>query len=364
VTNPIELCIPRETANDDVVTLVRWYPPDGATVRAGERIFSIETSKAILDIEAPADGWLEILHPEGAQVAVGQAVARLHAQAPISAGATRESARAKAHPTTQAPVTAPISGTMAEQQNAAPAAAWFSAPAKNLIERHQLNSSDFDGLSLVRSADVRRLLEKRLAPPQHDKTDELTIHQSDMSLSPIPDPDSSCRKGLWADARVSAGQRGHGILWLALNYFFRNYLLGLLVRIAPRGLLIPLHRLRGVKIGTGCYVDPTALLETAYPEQITIGDDVRITARAVIMAHIKGPHYHRQHNLLPAQVKPVVLENHCFIGVNAVILPGVTVGQAAVVASSAVVTTNVPPLTMAAGNPATVIKRYHKQNNS
>ena len=57
-------------------------------------------------------------------------------------------------------------------------------------------------------------------------------------------------------------------------------------------------------------------------------------------------------------LKPVVLEDHCFIGVNAVVMPGVTVGRAAVVASGAVVTTNVPALTMVAGNPAKIVKRF------
>jgi acetyltransferase-like isoleucine patch superfamily enzyme len=59
-------------------------------------------------------------------------------------------------------------------------------------------------------------------------------------------------------------------------------------------------------------------------------------------------------------LKPVRLEDHCFIGVNSVIMPGVTVGKAAVVASGAVVITNVPPYTMVAGNPAKVVKTFRK----
>jgi len=61
---------------------------------------------------------------------------------------------------------------------------------------------------------------------------------------------------------------------------------------------------------------------------------------------------------MPAVVKPVVLEDHCFIGVNAVVMPGVTVGKASVVASGSVVVSNVPPFTMVSGNPAKVIKRF------
>jgi acetyltransferase-like isoleucine patch superfamily enzyme len=118
------------------------------------------------------------------------------------------------------------------------------------------------------------------------------------------------------------------------------------------------HRLRGVKIGADCFIDPNAILETAYPDNITLGNDVRITAGAIIMTHIKPPHYLRDEGLVPNVLKPVVLHDHSFIGVNAVILPGVTVGKAAVVASGAVVSSDVPAYTMVAGNPAKVIKRF------
>jgi len=89
-----------------------------------------------------------------------------------------------------------------------------------------------------------------------------------------------------------------------------------------------------------------------------MGDDVRIAARAAIMTHIKGPHHLRQMGLVPNVLKPVVLEDHCFIGVNAVVLPGVRVGKAAVITSGAVVVSDVPAYTIVAGNPAKVVKRF------
>ena len=162
------------------------------------------------------------------------------------------------------------------------------------------------------------------------------------------------------DAMVASNERGKNIFWLAANYLFRNYLLGLLVRVAPRGIILPLHRLRGVKVGKGCYIDPAAIVETAYPENITIGDDVRIAAGAIIMTHIKAPHFLRESGLVPSVLKAVILEDHCFIGVNAVVMPGVRVGTAAVVVSGAVVLADVPPYSMVAGNPAQVVKRFVK----
>ena len=55
--------------------------------------------------------------------------------------------------------------------------------------------------------------------------------------------------------------------------------------------------------------------------------------------------------------KPVHLKRNCWIGAGATILPGVTVGENAVVAAGAVVTKNVEPNTVVGGNPAKIIRR-------
>ena len=55
--------------------------------------------------------------------------------------------------------------------------------------------------------------------------------------------------------------------------------------------------------------------------------------------------------------KPVVISDDVWIGANAVILPGVTIGRHAVVAAGAVVTKDVPDNTIVGGVPATIIKK-------
>jgi acetyltransferase-like isoleucine patch superfamily enzyme len=213
----------------------------------------------------------------------------------------------------------------------------------------------FAGQGLVREAQVIAYLESQHATPsQEDNAGPAATPGAASTRSAI------AKYGLFRDAAISATERGQSLFRVGLNYFFRNWLLGNLVRWAPRGIILPLHRLRGVKMGSSCFIDPTAIVETAYPENITLGDDVRITAGAVIMTHIKAPHYLRKTGIVPPVLKPVVLEDHCFIGVNAVVMPGVTVGVAAVVASGAVAVNNVPPYTMVSGNPAKIVKRFPK----
>jgi len=65
---------------------------------------------------------------------------------------------------------------------------------------------------------------------------------------------------------------------------------------------------------------------------------------------------HRK-DVIPA---PVHIGRDVWIGANAVILPGVTIGDGAVIAAGAVVTKDVPENTVAGGVPAKVIKSVHK----
>ena len=52
------------------------------------------------------------------------------------------------------------------------------------------------------------------------------------------------------------------------------------------------------------------------------------------------------------ETRPVVIEDHVYIGARAMILPGVTLGRGSIVAAGAVVTRDVPPLGVVAGVPA------------
>jgi acetyltransferase-like isoleucine patch superfamily enzyme len=325
MSSSLEIRVPRETVNDDFVTIEGWSVSAGEKVRAGQIVVTVETSKALLEIEAEGEGYVEILCTDGAEVEVGALIGRISSQPGGYATPAAE---------------APAPGAPAAEGSV------ISGKARVLIEEHGLDPEAFAGRGLVREADVIAHLEAQVE------------RREALGRSAAVPAIARERLGLWGDARVSARERGTGVLRLGLDYFFRNWLLGHVVRFAPRGLDLLVHRLRGVKMGRDCFIDPTAIVETAYPENVTLGNDVRITAGVVIMTHIKAPHYLRDTGIMPLVLKPVVLEDHCFIGINAVIVPGVTVGRAATVASGAVVVSNVPPYTMVAGNPARVIKRF------
>jgi maltose O-acetyltransferase len=79
-----------------------------------------------------------------------------------------------------------------------------------------------------------------------------------------------------------------------------------------------------------------------------IGENVSISPEVTVLTASHGvndPQFR-------VEVRPVVMEDHVWIGTRAMIMPGVTLGRGSVVAAGAVVTRSVPPLTVVAGVPA------------
>lgn len=59
------------------------------------------------------------------------------------------------------------------------------------------------------------------------------------------------------------------------------------------------------------------------------------------------------------EIKPVIIEDSVWICANTMVLPGVTIGRGTVVSAGSVVTRSLPPMVLAGGNPARVIKSYN-----
>jgi acetyltransferase-like isoleucine patch superfamily enzyme len=88
-------------------------------------------------------------------------------------------------------------------------------------------------------------------------------------------------------------------------------------------------------------------------ERIEIGDDVAIADNVTIR---DSDNHTVTSNTNYAMTKPVYIGNHVWIGMNAMILKGVTIGDGAIIAAGSVVTRDVPSKCLAAGVPAKVIK--------
>jgi maltose O-acetyltransferase len=110
-----------------------------------------------------------------------------------------------------------------------------------------------------------------------------------------------------------------------------------------------------VHVGSGAFIGTAAIIETAHPKLVSIGEGAVIGIRTVIIGHF---HPETADEDPKRFSDPTVrIEDHAFIGPGVIILPHVTVGHGAVVNAGSVVTKSVPPMTMVQGNPAEPIAR-------
>lgn len=125
-----------------------------------------------------------------------------------------------------------------------------------------------------------------------------------------------------------------------------------------------------IQIGNNFYIGSGTVLQSK--EQIVIGNNVIISNNVLIVDNNNHPIEPEKRILMSqaddymssslwtweySQSKPVMIEDNVWIGRDAVIMKGVTIGQGSIVALKAVVTHDVPPYSVVAGNPAKVVKR-------
>ena len=134
--------------------------------------------------------------------------------------------------------------------------------------------------------------------------------------------------------------------WVILNRI--NY------RIRPA-----LWRKCGCTVGKNVSMGYDIYFDVHNADLITIEDDVWIGSRSLIFCHKriltdyrKGDRY----NDLLYKKSPVILKKGCVVGINVTILPGVTVGEGAIVGVGSLVTKDVPAWTIVTGSPAKVVK--------
>ena len=106
-----------------------------------------------------------------------------------------------------------------------------------------------------------------------------------------------------------------------------------------------------LRMGSQVWIDKNVNLYNV--ERITIGDNVIISDGAYICTathDIASPRF-------DLVTRPVRICDNAWIAAKAIVLPGVTIGEGAVVAAGAVVTRDVEPWMVVGGNPARVIKK-------
>lgn len=134
--------------------------------------------------------------------------------------------------------------------------------------------------------------------------------------------------------RISIGKETH----ISMHVFISGY-----------------HTKPHIRIGNNCVINRKVHLDGR--SGISIGNNVNISFEVCVLT-LGHDHNSPKFDAVGA---PVAVGDHVWIGARAMILPGVTLGEGAVVAAGAVVTKDVPPYTVVAGVPAKIIG--HRNSN-
>ena len=132
----------------------------------------------------------------------------------------------------------------------------------------------------------------------------------------------------------------------------------------PRRLRPILLRKIGCSVGKNVFVGDFVRVDLNHANMIEIEEGVHIASGCRLLCHQRdmsnyfvGDDYAN----LGYHVKKVVLKKGCSIGMETFILPGVVVGEGAIVGAGSLVTKDVPAWTIATGRPAKVIKEIPRK---
>ena len=105
---------------------------------------------------------------------------------------------------------------------------------------------------------------------------------------------------------------------------------------------------QGVKIGKDSIVIYPSYIDARLPYLVEIGNNVTVSRNVTILAHDATTAYAGD----MVKIGRVTIHDHCFIGANSTILCNISIGPNSIVGAGSVVTRNVLPDTVYAGNPA------------
>ncbi len=117
-------------------------------------------------------------------------------------------------------------------------------------------------------------------------------------------------------------------------------------RVLVRSRFLYLTRVWGMDIHPTAEFSLSARFDRTYPKGVHVGEESYVALEAMILSHDTTRRMYAHTHI----------GRWCFIGARSIILPGVRIGDESIVAAGAVVTRDVPPRSIVAGNPAQVIR--------
>jgi 2-oxoglutarate dehydrogenase E2 component (dihydrolipoamide succinyltransferase) len=172
------ILVPRVNTNDNEVELVHWYVEDKQFVEVGQEIADVESSKAVMNIESEASGYILTSAQVGDSIEVGTPIAVLYTEL-----AELEANLGESSPSVSEPISEPVvnnGGVSTELDladnrkperdlvttTAKPSFGFtrFSPSAKEYLQQNNLDVSQFEGMGLVSVETIEQILGKKSPP--------------------------------------------------------------------------------------------------------------------------------------------------------------------------------------------------------
>lgn len=148
-----------------------------------------------------------------------------------------------------------------------------------------------------------------------------------------------------------------------LKHFMNNTLLS---PLNPRKVRPWVLRKIGCHVGKDVFIGSDVWIDSGHADLIYIDDHAHVTGRTVLLCHKRdlsdycvGDDYAKK----PYQTAPIHLCKGCSTGTGTIVMPGVTIGEGAIVGAGSLVTKDIPAWTIAIGHPAKVVKQIPQREN-
>ncbi len=173
----------------------------------------------------------------------------------------------------------------------------------------------------------------------------------------------------------SEEEYGDVSLWRVIKQFFKNIRLkhlqnkmdwAILEPFAPRKLRPKLMRKMGCHVGKDVFVGDHVRIDQGHADLIYIDDRAHITGGCRLLCHQRDLRGYRKGDdaaKLPYRLGEIHIGKGVMIGMETLIMPGVTIGDGAIVGAYSLVTKDIPPYTIATGRPAKVVKEIPEREN-
>ena len=167
----------------------------------------------------------------------------------------------------------------------------------------------------------------------------------------------------------SEEEYGDVSLWRVIKQFFRNIHLKHLEKMldrfylepfAPRKLRPILIRKMGCHVGKNTFFGDYVRMDTSYADMIYIGDYTHITSGCRLLCHqrdLTGYCVGDNAADLGYRTGEIHIGKGVMVGMETIIMPGVTIGDGAIIGAGSIVTRDIPAWTIATGRPARVVKQ-------